>query len=270
MNLIIQESVILGAGAAAILLQVAEPGVAAGVNEHSNFAERVGDRLRTTMTYVYCVGFGTPSEKRAIANAVTRVHKHVNGVLNEGERKKKGQRYSALDPELQLWVAATLYYTGLDIYQRVFGPIEDEHLHEEIYHEYAVIAISLQVPPEMWPRDRRAFLEYWDAKVAQLQVTQHAREVARDLLYLPRAPWYLRVLTPSLRCLTAELLPPRIREYFGLRSNSFWYHVHMLGLRAVYRWLPLMVRSLPVRYYLWDMRRRLSCHRPVFHKGIGS
>lgn len=48
---IVKEGIIVAGGAAAILLQVASPGVAAGVNEHSNFAYRVQDRLRTTMTY---------------------------------------------------------------------------------------------------------------------------------------------------------------------------------------------------------------------------
>lgn len=48
---IIKEGIIISGGAVAILLQMASPGVAAGVNEHSNFAYRVQDRLRTTMTF---------------------------------------------------------------------------------------------------------------------------------------------------------------------------------------------------------------------------
>lgn len=48
---IVKEGIIIAGGAVAILLQMASPGVAAGVNEHSNFAYRVQDRLRTTMTF---------------------------------------------------------------------------------------------------------------------------------------------------------------------------------------------------------------------------
>lgn len=48
---VVKEGIIIAAGGAAILLQMASPGVAAGVNEHSNFAYRVQDRLRTTMTF---------------------------------------------------------------------------------------------------------------------------------------------------------------------------------------------------------------------------
>lgn len=66
MRLIIQEGILIGAGAATILLQVAEPGVGQGVDEYSNFAYRPQDRLRTTMTFVYCMTHGTPAEKHAI------------------------------------------------------------------------------------------------------------------------------------------------------------------------------------------------------------
>ena len=51
---IAQEAILLSAGPLAIMLQVAMPGVGAGVNEHSNFAYRIQDRLRTTMTYGWC------------------------------------------------------------------------------------------------------------------------------------------------------------------------------------------------------------------------
>lgn len=65
---IVKEGIIVSAGAAAILLQVASPGVAAGVNEHSNFAYRVQDRLRTTMT------FGT-SFGRSVSSFVVHSHR---------------------------------------------------------------------------------------------------------------------------------------------------------------------------------------------------
>jgi len=83
----------VGAGAAAILLQIAEPGVGAGVNEHSNFSYRVLDRLRTTMTFVYCMAYGTPEEKKAICDMITKVHSSVNGVINEGRDKGKPCKY---------------------------------------------------------------------------------------------------------------------------------------------------------------------------------
>lgn len=266
LNLIVQEGIILGAGAAAILLQVAEAGVGAGVNQHSNFAYRVQDRLRTTMTFVYCMSYGTPDEKRAITDMVTKVHNQVSGTLDEG--RNKGKTYSALDPELQMWVAATLYATGTDIHQRVFGEIKDEELQEKIYREYSILACALQVPPEMWPHSRKAFWEYWDRKIAEIEVTQHARDVAKDLLYLTKAPAYLRMFMPSVRLCTAEWLPEKIRLEYGVKKRPTLYKLHEIMVKAMYRPLPLKVRSYPVRLYMKDMRKRLKSHGKVFEKAI--
>ncbi|KAH9886402.1 hypothetical protein F4778DRAFT_758910 [Xylariomycetidae sp. FL2044] len=264
LNLIVQEGIILGGGAAAILLQVAEAGVGAGVNEHSNFAYRVQDRLRTTMTFVYCMSYGTPEEKRAITDMITKVHGQVHGTLNEG--RNKGKQYSALDPELQLWVAATLYATGLDIYERVWGKIKDEELHEKIYREYSILACALQVAPEMWPPSRDAFWGYWDKMIADIEVTEHAKTVAKDLLYLRRAPRHLRMFMPSVRLCTAEWLPEKIREEYGIKRHPTLYKIHEVMVKALYRPLPLKVRSYPVRLYMTDMRRRLKAHQKVFEK----
>ena len=79
MRKIVSEGVLLAGGGVAILLQVANPGVGAGVNEHSNFAYGPLDHLRTTMTYVYCMAYGTPKEKKTIINMVYRTHEPVKG-----------------------------------------------------------------------------------------------------------------------------------------------------------------------------------------------
>ncbi|KAF3018871.1 hypothetical protein E8E14_008415 [Neopestalotiopsis sp. 37M] len=263
-SLIVREGIILGAGAEAILLQVANPGVGAGVNEHSNFAYRVQDRLRTTMTFVYCMSFGTPQEKKTIVDMITAVHQNVKGTLNEG--RDKGKTYSALDPGLQLWVAATLYATGLSVYERVFGKIKSEDLHEKIYREYSILACALQVPPEMWPRTRRDFWAYWDHEVATIEVTQHAKDVAQDLLYLRKAPWHLRMFTPAVRLVTAEWLPERIRAEYGVKRHPTRYKMLEFLVRATYPALPLRVRSYPVKLYMNDMRSRLANKRGVIGK----
>ncbi|KAI1869706.1 uncharacterized protein JN550_005687 [Neoarthrinium moseri] len=263
-NIIVREGIILGAGAQAILLQVANAGVGAGVNEHSNFAYRVQDRLRTTMTFVYCMSFGTPQEKKTIVDMITAVHKNVTGTLNEG--RDKGKTYSALDPKLQLWVAATLYATGLPIYERVFGKITNEDLHEKIYREYSILACALQVPPEMWPRTRKDFWAYWDHEIATIEVTQHARDIAKDLLYLRQAPWHIRMLTPAVRLCTAEWLPERIRAEYGVKRHPRRYRMLERLVRATYPALPLSVRSYPVKLYMNDMRERLANKRAVIGK----
>jgi len=197
---VVSEAIILGGGAAAILLQVAHPGVAKGVNYHSSFATRPVDRLRTTMTYVYSMLFGTASEKKKIIELVHRAHASV-----------QGPDYTADDPDAQLWVAATLYGVGIDIYEQIFGPMDAERA-EEVYREYVVLGASLRVPPEMWPKNREAFWIYWDEQVASFEICDEAKNVAHDLLYNPKLPFYFKALMPTLRMVTTEQLPPKLRD----------------------------------------------------------
>ncbi|KAI0531682.1 hypothetical protein GGR58DRAFT_492787 [Xylaria digitata] len=264
MNRIIQEGILLVAGAAAILLQLAEPGVGAGVNEHSDFAYRVLDRLRTTMTFVYTITYGTPEEKKTIIRMITIVHSRVSGMLTEG--RDKGKPYSALDPALQLWVAATLYATAISVYERIWGAIIDEEEHDNIYFEYSILACSLQVPVDMWPSSRQAFWDYFHHKIATLEVTQHARDACGEIMYLRHAPVYLRIFMPGIRVCTSAFLPERIRQEYGLSAHPRMYKLLEWLIKGIYRPLPVKVRSYPVTFYMRDMRRRLACQKKIFQK----
>lgn len=246
---VVQEAILLAGGAVAILLQIAEPGVAQGVDNHSNFAYRPLDRLRTTMTYVYCVTFGTREEKKAVIEMVHRAHASVNG-----------PGYSADDPQLQLWVAATLYAVGIELYQGMFGMFEDADA-EAIYREYSVLALSLRVTPDMWPPNQKEFWKYWDNQIATMVVTDNAKSVAKDLLRNEEAPLQIRLLLPLVRLMTAQMLPDRLRQAYGLRTSKVRRTTYrfIMGLtRATYPCLPKTIRTYPMKYYMRDMRRRLE------------
>ncbi|KAE8381651.1 hypothetical protein BDV26DRAFT_278646 [Aspergillus bertholletiae] len=248
---VVREGILLAGGGAAILLQVAMPGVGKGVDEHSNFSYRPLDRLRTTMTFVYCMAFGTAEEKRIIIEMVHKAHSVV-----------KGPDYSADDPHLQVWVAATLYAVGIDLYEQIFGRM-DETTAEAVYREYAILAVSLRVEPEMWPPTRQAFWEYWDEQINKIQhqITPHAKNVAQDLLFNKQVPFMIRISLPLVRLMTADLLPDSIREGYGLKTSSTRERMQKVirGLtKAVYPATPTFIRTYPMRYYLKDMRKRMK------------
>src|SRR2546427_622103 len=104
------EAVLMLGGGRALLMQAAHPLVAAGIVEHSRYAEEPWRRLARTMVALYTVVHGTKADADAVAAQVRGVHARVAGVAN-------GRRYSALDPELQLWVHSTLVDTGLVVYE---------------------------------------------------------------------------------------------------------------------------------------------------------
>lgn len=246
---IVREGLLLSGGAAAILLQVAMPGVAKGVDNHSNFSYRPLHRLQTTLTYVYCMAFGTIQEKKAIIEIVNRAHAPV-----------KGTDYSADDPHLQMWVAATLYATGIYLYEEVFGDL-DQHKADVIYQEYSVLAVSLRVPRDVWPEDRKAFWLYWDEQVSKLEITDHARHVAKDLLYNKNLPVVFRLGLPLVRLMTTQMLPDRVREGYGMKSTGpkrAVYKTIMLGAKVGYPLIPKFIRCYPLKYYMKGMRRRMK------------
>ncbi|MXW23090.1 MAG: DUF2236 domain-containing protein, partial [Chloroflexi bacterium] len=91
------EAVILGGGGRALLMQIAHPLVAQGVAEHSEWRANRYGRLLRTLRPMFAIVFGNAAEVRDAARGVNAVHRGVTGA-----------GYHAGDPELLLWVHATL------------------------------------------------------------------------------------------------------------------------------------------------------------------
>ncbi|KAL3469750.1 hypothetical protein BJX99DRAFT_240695 [Aspergillus californicus] len=201
------------------------------------------------MTYVYSMLFASPKEKKKIIELVHRAHSSV-----------KGDDYTADDPGAQLWVAATLYAVAIDLYEQIFGVMNDEQA-EGVYREYVVLGASLRVPPEMWPKNREAFWIYWDEQLASFEICNEAKTVAHNLLYNPKLPFYFKALMPTLRLFTAELLPPKLRDAYGLKTSKgrkMLYKSTMGLTKATYPFMPRAIRTYPVKHYMKDMRKRMA------------
>jgi len=239
------EAILLAGGARAILLQLANPVVARGVAEHSDFANRPLDRLRGTLTYLYVIVYGTPDESAIVARRVGAAHASV-----------RGEGYDARDEGPQLWVAATLYETAMRVHELVLGPLNDADS-ESLLADYAIVGTALGVPASAWPPDLAAFTEYWERATANLRVRDSARRVAQELLHPRRGPWWLRLSMPTIRVVTAGLLTDDLRTAYGLSLNSAWYARLVRLVRVVYPRLPRAIRQWPMRHYLRKFRSGL-------------
>ncbi len=236
------EGVLLAGAGRAILLQLANPAVGHGVAEHSNFVARPLDRFRATLTYVYAVRYGTDAQVAAVRRNVNRAHAPV--------RRQPGgasHGYSAFDAQAQLWVVATLYDTAVIIYEKIYGPLDDEDA-ERMYRDYARLGTVLQLPADLWPPDRAAFREYWDARLQSLEPDAVAVSVGRDLLYPPTGPLWLRISMPFIRFITAGLLPDHLRRGYGLP----WSERHSRLFDRTTRWSAVVYPRLPqaVRHFV--------------------
>lgn len=247
------EAVLIAGGGRAILLQIANPGVGRGVAEHSDFASRPLDRLHATLTYVYAVAFGTPEELAFVRRRVNRAHAPVHNSPGSAP-------YTAFDPQLQLWVAATLYDSAMTVHRQVFGP-PDDVLADRLYAAYADLGTALQVPPGLWPADRQAFEHYWSAQLAQLATDAATRQVADQLLRPRTGPLPLRAAIPLARLLTLGFLPPAVRDLFGFgwSGRQQWMFRAVLGVtRVVYPRLPRSLRQWPKNHYLGVLHHQIA------------
>lgn len=238
------EPYMLAGGTAALLLQLAHPKVAQGVAEHSDFKSDVLPRLLSTLDYLTMVVFGTKDEAHRIAWHAMRAHDRVHG-----------DGYSAHDHDLLTWVFATLSMGGLDLNERVFGPLDPDTA-ARYFHESVHLATLLGAPREALPADYPAFRHYWHQMIDSLEVSDVARGEARAILY-PSQP-YLRPLAPLNRVLTAGLLPPPIRRQYGLRwtPGRARLFAFVMGSGAVaMRITPRSVRQLPLRVSVRVARR---------------
>jgi len=251
---VVREGVLLAGGGCASILQIAHPGVAQGVADHSSYAERPLDRLKNTMQYVYGVVFGTEQEALLISRAVYGMHTRVTG-----------PGYSANDPDLQVWVNATLFHTATRIYQEIFGPLTDVEA-DACYQQYAVLATSIGCPAQKWPENRREFAQYWNRTVASLVLSQAGQEIAHELLHPRNLPLALRSASPVNRFVTVGLLPDHVRRQLGRPWSPRKEQILRAGLRAgsvIYPRLPLAVRQAPKTYYLGALRKQVARRRPA-------
>jgi uncharacterized protein (DUF2236 family) len=240
-----QEGILLAAGGRALLLQIAHPAVGAGVARHSDFANDPLSRLHGTLTFIYAIASGTEEDAAAIRRTVNRAHVPV-----------RGDGYNAMDGQLQLWVAATLYDSAITMYERVYGPLSPDDA-ESVYREYAILGTSLQMPASLWPADRAAFAAYWAASLEGLSVSVPVKGVQEQIWRPGTAPVWVRVVMPLVRFVTAGLLPSSVRGLFELSWTSGQQRRFDRLLRVtafVYPKLPVAVRHWPQRYYLRRLR----------------
>jgi uncharacterized protein (DUF2236 family) len=221
-------------GGPAVLLQVAHPLVAAGVVLQSDYQNDLWRRLGRTLQALYLITYGTKTEAERAAAAVRSVHARVHGKTDVRLGSfPQGTPYSASDPELMLWVHATLVESSLTVYQRFVQPLSP-HEQERYYREMAVVARLFGTPSSVIPRTLADFRDYFAAQLegGTITVTAPARQVAAVILEAP-LPAPMRLLVPAHRLATAGLLPPRLRREYGLRWRSPYELALPFAARAV-------------------------------------
>jgi uncharacterized protein (DUF2236 family) len=236
---------LLGAGPRALLLQLAHPSVAAGVAEHSDFRTDPWARLAGTLRSYLTIIYGTTRTARAEIRRLNALHREING-----------PGYAARDPDLSLWVHATLVESTIAVADAWLEPMPRER-RAAYYLETRPVGRAFGVPDGLLPADIDAFEAYVATMLGPsgpVHPTPMARELAQVVLRPPLAPlasWlgvvpvetYAWTLWPSV-----GLLPATVREEYRLpwgareRLVSAWL---VAGWRAWRPFLPVSFRQMP-------------------------
>jgi uncharacterized protein (DUF2236 family) len=235
------EAVLLLGGGRALILQVAHPKVAAGVAEFSSFREDPWGRLYRTLEVTLRIVFGDPETSRAASEGLRRAHRRVEG------KDDRDEPYRALDPELLLWVHATLIDTSLTIYERYVAALTPRE-RSLYYEEMKDLGEAYSIPRDAMPANHAAFGRYWASMLAGgLRRTEITREVADAVLQpdLPRVAW---PATEAIRLVTVGTLPEPLRDELGLDwgpGRERLLAASGLAIRRLMPALPALFRRFP-------------------------
>jgi uncharacterized protein (DUF2236 family) len=247
-----RETFLLLGGTAALLMQIAHPLVAAGVDQHSDFRRSPVRRLVRTVDTTLAIVYGERAAAESALKRIGRSHAPVHGQAGDG------RAYRARDPQLLLWVQTTLVLTSVRWYEAVMGRLSDAE-RDSYWAEGKFFAGELGVPEHLFPATY-ADLERYEADMLRTTVIPDAtaaalaRDVVRPYRWLPETLYW------PTDALSAALLPITLRDAFGLRfgvSQRTFYRAVIVAVRALRRLSPDWLTVVPqARRFEKAMSRR--------------
>jgi len=251
--------VFLGAGRA-LLLQLAHPWVAAAIAEHSRTLSDPIGRFQRTFNTTLTLMFGTTTKAIAAARRLHRRHAGICGALTESSgAHSAGSAYRANDVAALRWVWGTLVETAPLAYELTAPPLAADD-RERYYAESRMFAALFGIPRDALPHSWADFVCYVDEMLGSdvLTVGDAARRIAAELFAGAGTRWRMPLW---YRALTARLLPPRLRQDFGLTYGPAEHRSAeraIAVLRCVYPWIPASLRYVAPYH---EARSRLAGHQ---------
>jgi uncharacterized protein (DUF2236 family) len=249
-----RERLVLFSGVRALLMQACDPLAVVGFQRHSIIFDDPQLRLQRTDERMSRIYFGAEDEAEETGRIVQAMHRRVKGKTPaEYGPIPKGTAYAASDPELGLWVLATLADSALVYYERIFGGLAEEE-RERYWAEYRRVGELLGLPPDSMPATCEGLREYVAGRLSDgsLWISGDRREQAERMILEPPFSGILRTaaipLTETIRLISVGLLPPEIRRLFGFSwdpGREALLRSALLQLRVGTRFWPDPIRLHP-------------------------
>lgn len=197
-------------GVAAVILELAEPSVRAGVWNHSSFPTDPIMRLRRTGAAAMMTVYGPRSAAEKMIAGVVRAHERVRGVTSYGEA------YHANDPKLLNWVQATASFGFIEAYSQFATRLSSE----EVTQAFAEGAEAARLYGATGaPSSRLA----WESLLADLTPTLEPSATLEEFLAImgkaPLLPSLARPVQDMMIRAAFEIIPPELRAKLGLEQR---------------------------------------------------
>ena len=197
-------------GVAAVILELAEPRVRAGIWEHS-FRTDPLERLRRTGLAAMVTVYGARSTAGELIAGVRRVHDRIDG------RAETGEAYRANDPELLDWVQATALFGFLHAYHRFVRPLTQAQ--RDLFYSEGLRAGCLYGAVGS-PGSEAELEALFAAMKPKLTPSEVIFEFLRIMRRAPVLPLPLRPVQHMLIRAAVEILPDWFRGIAGLGRRS--------------------------------------------------
>ena len=165
----------------AVVLEHFDPFLAAAVADSAGIYTNPSGRLDRTLAYFLTVAVADGRTAIEVSDALMRIHARAKGI-----EPITGSRYSANNPDAQLWIHITGWHSVLKCYEQ-YGPGPPSPAEESRFWVESRIAAELQTcKPSDVPTSRDEVRQYFADVRSRLCTSEHADRAMHYLLHTPR------------------------------------------------------------------------------------
>jgi uncharacterized protein (DUF2236 family) len=244
-----KESILYLGSGYALLMQEAHPWVSTGAHHHSTVKKDPFGRWKRTFETVNSMIYGDLETALKYARMTHNIHSKVKGKLDDGKTN-----YVANHEDALFWVAATLAYTTVNMYETGVEFLSREEK-EKFYEEFKLFCFLFGISESTIPKNWHDFMLYYDIQTSKLQVTDHARELVKHFTNKFENKFHpLHIPSKLFMGITAHLLPVTVAEKYGFKidwKKQFFYDCVIYGIaKTYYKTSPEIRRNPNYRKYM--------------------
>lgn len=239
-------------GQRALIIGATHPVPYVGTSDRTSAKDRPFERLARTAKAFEVIYFGSKAEADRMLRAVHSLHERVQGELQQDEGSfPAGTRYDAFDPELMFWTMAMLADSSRVCFETLVRPLTVGE-REDLWADWVRFGELFGMPRAAAPATDAEFQDWMHRwwRSGRMHLTDEARVVGRAIALDMPVPLLLRPGITATNLVVRGLLPPEVRQLYGLR----WTAAHQQSFRVLTAAVRRSQDLVPPRIRLGDNR----------------